>query len=98
MREWAGRKGQPDVILKHLCHQTVSSASYVCEEHKNVRAVVTAGQKTCEGISLPSVLSDVGNLLILLFIDAADLLVYSRGIWYKMGRRKFYAQEKLKHL
>lgn len=83
MREWAGRKGQPDVIFKHPCYQAVHSASYVCEDNKIVRAVVIARKKTRDGIILASILSDADNQLLVLFIRVADLLVYSRGIWYK---------------
>jgi len=41
-RFFGRKKVKPDVVFQYFGHKAVDSAPNICEEHKNVRAVVPA--------------------------------------------------------
>jgi hypothetical protein len=59
----------PYMILKHLGHKTVDTASDVRKKHENVGAIVLCGERAFDGVALSANAFDAGNELLLLFID-----------------------------
>ena len=65
-------------------------------KHENVRAIVVCGERTFDGVDLSANAFDAGNQLLLFFVHVRHtLLVYPRGVWYKMrgGRLSVLAGE-----
>ena len=57
------------VILKHLGHQTVDPTAHIRQQHKNIGAVISRGERAFDGIHLSANPFDPRYELLFLFIQ-----------------------------
>ena len=71
----------PYMILEHLGHKTVDTATDVRKKHENVRAIVLLGKRAFDGVYLSANAFDTGNEPLFFFVYVRhNLLVYPRGV------------------
>src|ERR1035441_7464312 len=68
---------EPDVVFEHFGHQAVDSAAHVCQQHKDVRAIVARGQGALDGVDLATDPLDAGDEFLRFFFEMGHNLTDS---------------------
>ena len=64
---------QADMVFQHLAHQAVYAAADVGQKHKNIRAVVTIGERALDGVDLAADAFDAREQLLFFPFHASIL-------------------------
>ena len=70
----------PYMIFKHFGHQAVNPTPHIRQQHKNIGAVISRGERAFDGIDLSANPFDTRHEFLLLFIQFRHIfLAYTIG-------------------